>query len=226
MPLTRQVCFVSQQENNAEGDDRAHRQRQQRRREIIEAAKAVFAERGYHSASISDIIGAAKIARGTFYLYFTSKHHVFDSILEEALQELRSRISRIDVSEGAPPPQVQLRANLVRVMEFAVGDPHFSRVLLRARGQDKEVTERVEGFYAHVGELLEASLEYGIELGLVRQCDTALVASALLGAVRGIIDHLITSEGSIDIEVVVDELLRFALGGVISSGDRWLSGRE
>lgn len=209
------------QENNAEGDDRAQRQRQQRRREIIAAAKAVFAERGYHSASISDIIGAAKIARGTFYLYFTSKHHVFDSILEEALQELRSRIARIDLSDGALPPQVQLRSNLVRVMEFAVGDPHFSRLLLRARGQDKEITERVDAFYAHVGDLIAASLEYGIELGLVRQCDTTLVASALLGAIRGIIDHLIKGEELPDIDVVVDELLKFALGGVISSGERW-----
>ena len=211
-------------EHNGEADDRAQRQRQQRRREIIEAAKGVFAERGYHGASISDIIGAAKIARGTFYLYFTSKHHVFDSILEEALHELRSRIARIDVSEDAPPPQVQLRANLVRVMEFAVGDPHFSRLLLRARGQDREVTERVESFYAHVGDLIAASLEYGIEIGLVRHCDTGLVASALLGAVRGIIDHLLTREPALDIESVVDELLRFALGGVISSGERWLAG--
>ncbi len=215
---------MQSRENNGEGDDRAQRQRQQRRREILDAAKEVFAERGYHSASISDIIGAAKIARGTFYLYFTSKHHVFDSILEEALQELRSRIARIDVSEGAPPPQVQLRTNLVRVMAFTLGDPHFSRLLLRARGQDKEVTERVDAFYAHVGDLIAASLEYGIELGLVRQCDTALVAAALLGAVRGIIDHLITGERSLDIEKVVDELLSFALGGVISSGERWLPG--
>jgi len=217
---------VSPRHSTEDGDDRAQKQRQQRRREIIDAAKTVFAERGYHSASINDIIAGAKIARGTFYLYFTSKHHVFDSILEEALKELRSRIVRIDVSEGGKPPQVQLRDNLVRVMEFAVGDPHFSRLLLRARGQDKEVTERIEAFYADVGDLLDASLAYGIELGLVRNCDTELVASALLGAVRGIIDHLITREEAPDIEAVVDELLNFALGGVISSGERWMSGRE
>ncbi|MEM9490681.1 MAG: helix-turn-helix domain-containing protein, partial [Myxococcota bacterium] len=60
-------------------------QRQQRRRQILSVAKRVFAENGYHSASISQIIARANIARGTFYLYFSSKQAVFDSILDEAV---------------------------------------------------------------------------------------------------------------------------------------------
>jgi AcrR family transcriptional regulator len=37
----------------------------------------VFKEKGYHATSVNDIIDAAQIARGTFYLYFTSKREVF-----------------------------------------------------------------------------------------------------------------------------------------------------
>src|SRR6185503_7607063 len=86
------------------------KQKQERRRQILAAAKAVFAEAGYHGASIHAIIERAQIARGTFYLYFESKAAVFDSILDEAMRDLRGRIHRIDVeTPDAPPPQLQLR---------------------------------------------------------------------------------------------------------------------
>ncbi|HEY4179695.1 MAG TPA: helix-turn-helix domain-containing protein, partial [Kofleriaceae bacterium] len=77
--------------------DQGERAKLERRRQILAAAKAVFAEAGYHGASIHAIIERAEIARGTFYLYFASKAAVFDSILEQALADLRSKIHRIDV---------------------------------------------------------------------------------------------------------------------------------
>lgn len=48
-------------------------QKRERRQQILDAAKHVFAEAGYHGASINAIIERAEIARGTFYLYFESK---------------------------------------------------------------------------------------------------------------------------------------------------------
>ena len=66
-------------------------------------ARDVFAELGYHRASINEIIKRADIARGTFYLYFESKQTVFDSILDQAMRELRARISGVKPN-GADEP--------------------------------------------------------------------------------------------------------------------------
>ncbi|HEU4615426.1 MAG TPA: helix-turn-helix domain-containing protein, partial [Kofleriaceae bacterium] len=97
--------------------------RAERRSQILEAAKEVFADAGYHEASINAIIERAGIARGTFYLYFESKAAVFDALLFQAMSDLRKRIKRIDVEDpAAPPPQVQLRDGLVRVLEYVLGD--------------------------------------------------------------------------------------------------------
>src|SRR5690606_25495730 len=52
---------------------RAERRRAERREAILSAAKTVFRDKGYHQASVHDIIDEAQIARGTFYLYFSSK---------------------------------------------------------------------------------------------------------------------------------------------------------
>lgn len=198
------------------GDDRADRARQQRRAQILEASKEVFAERGYHNASINEIIGRAGIARGTFYLYFTGKHNVFDSILEEALKEVRSRIRRIDIDEGAEPPQVQLRGSLLRVVEFILGDRHFAQLIVSNRmATDPEVSQRAANFYNDVQELIEHSLTLGIEMGMVRPCDTKLVAAALLGAVMGIVQYILDASQPPAADAIVDELIAFALRGVV-----------
>lgn len=206
---------VASIENPGEPLDRAERMRRERRLQILGAAKDVFAERGYHNASINEIIRRAGIARGTFYLYFESKQKVFESILDDALLQLRSRITRIEVGEGAEAPQAQLRGSLVRVMEFVLGDTSFTRLLLQhSMTSDAEAVERVNDFFAGVTGLIESSLSYGIEMGLVRPCDPKLVASALLGAVRGIIGHVIAADDPPATGEIADELLAFALRGV------------
>jgi AcrR family transcriptional regulator len=198
--------------------DQGERAKLERRRQILAAAKAVFAEAGYHGASIHAIIERAEIARGTFYLYFASKAAVFDSILEQALADLRSKIHRIDVdTPNALAPQVQLRTQLVATLEYIVKDRPLATMLLSS-GQtpDVEAAERIEQFYAEVRDLLRRALESGLEIGLLRKCHPDLVAAAFLGLFRGVIEHLVhRNTEQLTVESVIDELLMVALRGVL-----------
>ena len=60
--------------------------RQERRAQILQCAKEIFSKNGFHNASVADLIEQAGIARGTFYLYFSSKRAIFDTLLENLLQ--------------------------------------------------------------------------------------------------------------------------------------------
>src|SRR6187401_3009356 len=73
------------------------------RRRLLEAAEAVFAEQGYHEASIVKITERAGIGLGTFYLYFDSKQSIFEALvidlnrlvrhsMPEAIAEASSRL--------------------------------------------------------------------------------------------------------------------------------------
>jgi AcrR family transcriptional regulator len=62
--------------------------RDRRRAQILKAATGVFAAKGFHQTRISDVIAAAGIARGTFYLYFDSKGELFLGLLRELLQDI------------------------------------------------------------------------------------------------------------------------------------------
>jgi AcrR family transcriptional regulator len=52
-----------------------------RRNQILDAATSVFAEKGFHRATVKDIARVAGIADGTIYTYFTSKTEVLLAIL-------------------------------------------------------------------------------------------------------------------------------------------------
>jgi AcrR family transcriptional regulator len=209
--------------------DTGERAKQERRRQILSAAKAVFAEAGYHGASIHAIIERAQIARGTFYLYFESKAAVFDSILDQAMADLRARLHRIEVdAPGAPPPQAQLREQVVATLEYVVNDRPLATLLLSAgHTPDVDASERLDLFFAEVRDLLRRALETGMDIGLVRRCPSDLVAAALLGMIRGVIELMVrqtdaarpmqvTETVNEAVNDVVSEMLQVALRGVLA----------
>lgn len=192
--------------------------KQERRRQILAAAKTVFAEAGYHGASIGAIIERAQIARGTFYLYFESKAAVFDSILDQAMRDLRARIRKIEVVDpAAPPPQVQLREQVVSAINYVVGDRPLAMLLLSAgHTPDVEAAERVDQFFAEIRDLLRRAVEGGTQIGLLRKCHPELVSAAMLGMIRGVIELIIHHPDPPPVDVVVSEMLMVALRGVLA----------
>ena len=198
--------------------DPGDRAKLERRRKILAAAKEVFSEAGYHGASINMIIERAQIARGTFYLYFESKSAVFNSILDVAMADLRGRLHRIEVVDPkAPPPQVQLREQMVATLEYVVGDRPLATLILSAgHTPDAEASERLDQFFGEVRALLQRALETGMEIGLIRKCQPELVAAAMLGMIRGVIELMVHQTDAPTVDEVVNELLLVALRGLVA----------
>ncbi len=198
-------------------DVRAASARAERRRQILDAAKHVFADAGYHGASINAIIERAEIARGTFYLYFESKEAVFGALLDEAMTELRHRIVRIDTAPGARAPKDQLHDSLSSLLTFIVSDRPLATVLLSSSATpDAEAAARLAAFYAEVRSVIALSLETGVQIGLLRPCHPQLTAAALLGLVRGVVEHCVTRATEQPIHDVTRELIDLALVGVLA----------
>lgn len=191
--------------------------RHARRRQILDAAVIVFAEHGYHGASIGQIIDRAQIARGTFYLYFESKAAVFASILDEAMADLRMLIHRIEVTDpAAPPPQVQLRQQLIATVEYVAGNRALATLLLQAgHTPDAEAADRLGRFWAEIRALIARALQTGTELNLLRRCEPEITAAALLGMARGVVELLVLAPGQHSVDSVVGELLLVALRGIL-----------
>ena len=204
---------------------RAERRRAQRRRAILEAAMRVFREKGYHQASVHDIIDEARIARGTFYLYFTSKQELFGELVAELLQALRGQVKRISLAPGAPAPLDQLHANFRRVVTTVLARDDVATIILRHPvGFDEESGAKVNLFFEQVRQMVEDALRVGQSLGLLRACDTSIVAAAALGGLRETLARMLMAdagelppgprESFRDPTKLADELMAFFLRGL------------
>jgi len=181
----------------------------QTRGRLLEAAKRVFSEKGYHGAQISHIIDEAGVARGTFYLHFRSKEEIFRELLQEVVEELKERIRVID--PGGDPIQ-QITENIARVVEFALEEKELARIVLQ-RNSDPRLFSVTDRFFDEVATLIEGSLKKGIAMGVLRECDTELTARSILGAVKETIRWLLDKE-DIDTFRIARELVEFGMRGL------------
>ena len=204
---------------------RAERRRVKRRQAILAAATRVFRDKGYHQASVHDIIDEARIARGTFYLYFASKQELFGELVAEFLQALRTQVKRISLAHGAPEPLDQLHANFRRVVTTVLAQQEVASIILRHPvGFDEESGAKVNLFFEQVLQMVEDALRVGQSLGLLRACDIHIVAAASLGGLRETLSRMLMAdagelpvgprESFRDPTTLADELMAFFLRGL------------
>ena len=225
---------------------RAQQRRAQRRAAILAAARRVFSQKGYHEASIGDIIDEAQIARGTFYLYFNSKREIFAELRDAFLELIRGSVRRISLDPSDGAPLQQMRANFRRVMTVVLEHEQLAAIMLRdPMSFDADTRVEVEQFFDQIITLVERAIEVGHALGMARECDRHTIAVAALGALREILRRMIdarqhtaggdtgagsaqheradssagppeTADAFPEIEQLVDELLAFFARGVFT----------
>jgi AcrR family transcriptional regulator len=127
------------------------------RRRLLEAGMELFAERGPGDVTSTAIARRAGVATGTFYLHFDDKHALFDELVEEALEEIRSRFHP---DRLAPRTEAERRAEIEGMIEVV----ERRRDLVRAvfdRGDDSRYAERLQDRIASRLEVAYAQLFRG-----------------------------------------------------------------
>lgn len=76
--------------------------KEKKRKEIIEAAISLFAEKGFHVASVQDIVDACDMSKGAFYNYFSSKEGLHIAIFKYYFEEMKIRLSEIAIENLDP----------------------------------------------------------------------------------------------------------------------------
>ena len=123
------------------------------REALLDAAAAVFAERGYAGASVDRILGAAGLSKGTFYWHFKSKDELFLALVDERIdQPARSlmEVTRSAPAEGATAPVVSRgladlfssqRDLIVLMQEYWAAAARNPAVATRYRRRQRDLVE-------------------------------------------------------------------------------------
>lgn len=89
--------------------ERKTREREERRRQIMQAAKLVFSAKGFNGATMEEIAGEAELSPGTLYLYFKNKEELHTSLSIDILKYLTRQIKDY-VDERNMSPEAKLNA--------------------------------------------------------------------------------------------------------------------
>jgi AcrR family transcriptional regulator len=166
---------VSDTVTNADGRPLSKRGERTRRR-LLEAAEAVFADLGYHDASIVKITEAAGVGQGTFYLYFASKKDVFDELVVDLNHRVRQAMTEA-ASQGTTRAEME-RLGFAGYFRFVAEHPALYRIIRQAEFVSPEMLhlhyERLTSGYV-------AGLRQAMEAGEIADGDPELLAWALMG---------------------------------------------
>jgi AcrR family transcriptional regulator len=192
----------------------------ERRQQILNHARDVFAKRGYYAAKIDDIVAAAGVARGTFYLYFEDKRAIFEEIVDRVFTRLGMTILRVDPADSARSVGWQIRENIRRIVSLLLEDQATTKIMLSdAVGVDAAFDRKLHAFYDEVATLLETALRDGQALGVVAPGDTRLYAYLTLGALKELLYQVVLRAWEIPEPRIVDEIYAFLRHGYLRVED-------
>ncbi|MBX3186617.1 MAG: TetR/AcrR family transcriptional regulator [Labilithrix sp.] len=188
----------------------------ERRQQILSNAREVFAKRGYHAAKIDDIVAAAGVARGTFYLYFEDKRAIFEEIVDQTFARLGAAVMRVDTEHPSRTVADQVEENIRRIVHALLEDPATTKILLSdAVGLDAAFDQKLISFYESVAKLLDESLVDGQERGIVAPGDARFFAMMTLGAVKEIMYQVVMRGLDFPEERICEEIFRFLSAGYL-----------
>jgi len=170
------------------------------RNAILDAAEAVFAERGFHGARIQDIAERARIAVGTVYNHFSQKDDVLSALLEERTEGLLAQVRAGGDDPKAFRPRLEARvARMLAYVEehrafFAIANEHglFAGAVAPSARAPARNLERMETFRA----VFRAIVEEGIASGDLEPLDADALARFLGGTMRAFLLSSLAQDGA------------------------------
>ncbi|HLV67752.1 MAG TPA: TetR/AcrR family transcriptional regulator [Polyangiaceae bacterium] len=196
---------------------RAEAAKTERREQILSAARDVFARRGYHQATIDDIVARAGVARGTFYLYFDDKRAVFSELIDRFAAQITQSIQRIVTDDPSRPVVQQVRDNIRAIVGTCLSERTMTKILFTdAVGVDSAFDRKLAAFYESAVQLLTESLKDGQALGIVGEGEPRVLAYLTIGALKELLYQAVTlgfAEETAD--VLTQQMFSFLSGGYL-----------
>ncbi|MGI6394591.1 MAG: TetR/AcrR family transcriptional regulator [bacterium] len=127
-----------------------------RKDQILFLASKVFAKKGYHATSISDICEKSGVARGTIYLYFKNKRDIFETLITNFSSSMLENIRMFSLDE---PLCDQFDRNIRHFAETIIQNRDLTKIIAsEAVGLDNEFDHHLILFYTKLAEYVEGSL--------------------------------------------------------------------
>ncbi len=180
-----------------------------RRKQLLDVALRVFADRGFHPTSMNDLAEAAGVTKPVLYQHFGSKRELYLELLEEVGDRLRDAIGKATSEAASPREQVQ--RGFAAYFRFVADNEAAFQVLFGGG------TRRDEEFAAHalrVEESIADGIASRIDVVGLDDVTRRLLAHAIVGLAEGASRHWLRHQHGADPEELAATVADLAWAGL------------
>ncbi|KXG44289.1 TetR/AcrR family transcriptional regulator [Tepidibacillus infernus] len=180
---------------------------------IIKVAKEVLANESYSAISIKSIAKKAGIATGTFYLYFSNKEKLVETIVDEMYAKLLDSIKK----ERAKHEQVidKLQASMEATIRLFAKEQHLAKILLvQIPSFNHAFNRKLDEIEKELIKLTLADLKELTDQGMLPKQDIQISAMAFVGSFRQVMISWLREGEPKNIEEAYQTLIQYNLRGL------------
>jgi AcrR family transcriptional regulator len=182
-----------------------------RRREVLDRAAELFAQRGFDATSINDIATATTIKKASLYHYFPSKQSILTAILEDGIAEL---LADAEKAAQIRDPAERIRGLLAaHLKSFRHKLPQVIVFLHERNALDPELTAGYLQQRQRYDSLYVDAIREGQQRRMFRDEDPAVLAYAVLGMMNWMVQWY-NPNGRLSLDEIAEILEQCALGAI------------
>lgn len=164
-----------------------HLPENERRAQLLRSARAVFVEKGYLAARMSDIAARAGLSKGAVYFYYKSKHDLFLALVRDEQEVTWSFLEKTAADERpAPLVLLQLARDYLTYFAGLKSPPRFFLMMTEQGIRDEQIRDEVLVVHQRFIEAAAHLHGRGVAEGTFRPTDSVAVAQLIKAMVDGL----------------------------------------
>ena len=175
-----------------------------KKEQILQAASFVFAEKGFHQATMDEIAEQARVAKGTLYYNYASKSKMFGATVTHGLEQIMEAVEQEMVSDLPFPEHFpKIVSTMVRLF---VEKREVTRIFANelSSGIDNEVLTEIREVRQKFNTFVEAQLTLGQEKGYIKPLSRHLTAIVIIGIIDAVCSHYLEHPGQDTIDEITN----------------------
>jgi AcrR family transcriptional regulator len=192
---------------------------EERKAQILEAARGIFSKRGFHKTRMSDIAEESGLSKGALYLYFESKDAIILGLLEKLFEpEIRDFQNLINDDRSAEEKLLVYAERAAEDIQKTMNWMPLTYEFFAMAFRRDRIKKSLSMFYQRNMELLESLIQQGIDSGEFQASNAQEAAIAIGSLIEGTVILWMYDPTTIDIPVHILSNARLLLKGLRADG--------
>ncbi len=185
------------------------------RERILEAAEAVFSEKGFHETAIDEIVKASGTSKGSVYFYFSTKEEIFFALVDRILDRLASTI---EIAASRKKDGLsKVMAGLEAFVELCSWRQNLAKIVLvgtvgLGRAYDKQLID----LHPKFASMFKGYMDQAVAEEAIPPIDTDLASYVWLGAIGEITVRWLYTGTPKNLASILPQIKKMMLGSLYS----------